>query len=76
MYTAIDLSMFLSLSRMGANIRVEGRSAIIEGGQLNAAKVRAADLRAGAALVVAALTVTRALRKLQVSSTSTADMIT
>lgn len=45
------------LSRMGANIRVEGRSAIIEGGALNAAKVKAADLRAGAALVVAALTV-------------------
>lgn len=45
------------LARMGANIRVEGRSAIIEGGPLNAAKVRAADLRAGAALVVAALTV-------------------
>ncbi len=45
------------LARMGANIRVEGRSAIIEGGALNAAKVRAADLRAGAALVVAALTV-------------------
>lgn len=45
------------LMRMGANIRVEGRSAIIEGGKLNAAKVRAADLRAGAALVVAALTV-------------------
>ncbi|CAM4393734.1 UDP-N-acetylglucosamine 1-carboxyvinyltransferase [Paenibacillus alkaliterrae] len=45
------------LTRMGANIRVEGRSAIIEGGKLNAAKVRAADLRAGAALVVAALTV-------------------
>ncbi|MFD0713151.1 UDP-N-acetylglucosamine 1-carboxyvinyltransferase [Paenibacillus sp. GCM10027626] len=45
------------LMRMGANIRVEGRSAIIEGGLLNAAKVRAADLRAGASLVVAALTV-------------------
>ncbi|MFC4098857.1 UDP-N-acetylglucosamine 1-carboxyvinyltransferase [Paenibacillus xanthanilyticus] len=45
------------LSRMGANIRVEGRSAIIEGGPLNAAKVRAADLRAGASLVVAALAV-------------------
>jgi UDP-N-acetylglucosamine 1-carboxyvinyltransferase len=45
------------LARMGANIRVEGRSAIIEGGKLNAAKVKAADLRAGAALVVAALTV-------------------
>jgi UDP-N-acetylglucosamine 1-carboxyvinyltransferase len=45
------------LARMGAQIRVEGRSAIVEGGALNAAKVRAADLRAGAALVVAALTV-------------------
>lgn len=45
------------LMRMGAQIRVEGRSAIIEGGKLNAAKVRAADLRAGAALVIAALTV-------------------
>ncbi|MBW7455590.1 UDP-N-acetylglucosamine 1-carboxyvinyltransferase [Paenibacillus sepulcri] len=45
------------LTRMGANIRVEGRSAIVEGGPLTAAKVRAADLRAGAALVVAALTV-------------------
>lgn len=45
------------LARMGAQIRVEGRSAIIEGGRLNAAKVRAADLRAGAALAVAALTV-------------------
>ncbi|MFD1957078.1 UDP-N-acetylglucosamine 1-carboxyvinyltransferase [Paenibacillus thailandensis] len=45
------------LIRMGANIRVEGRSAVIEGGSLNAAAVRAADLRAGAALVVAGLTV-------------------
>lgn len=45
------------LARMGANIRVEGRSAIIEGGKLNAAKVKAADLRAGASLVIAALTV-------------------
>jgi len=45
------------LLRMGAKIRVEGRSAIIEGGPLNAAKVKATDLRAGAALVIAALTV-------------------
>ncbi|MFD2117533.1 UDP-N-acetylglucosamine 1-carboxyvinyltransferase [Paenibacillus yanchengensis] len=43
------------LLRMGANIRIEGRSAIIEGKKLNAAKVRATDLRAGAALVIAAL---------------------
>ncbi|QDH21353.1 UDP-N-acetylglucosamine 1-carboxyvinyltransferase [Saccharibacillus brassicae] len=45
------------LVRMGAKIRVEGRSAVIEGGPLNAAKVQAADLRAGAALVIAGLTV-------------------
>ncbi|QAY67353.1 UDP-N-acetylglucosamine 1-carboxyvinyltransferase [Paenibacillus protaetiae] len=45
------------LVRMGANIRVEGRSAIVEGSRLNAAAVRASDLRAGAALVVAGLTV-------------------
>ncbi len=45
------------LARMGAKIKVEGRSAIIEGGPLNAAKVKATDLRAGAALVIAGLTV-------------------
>lgn len=45
------------LVRMGAKIRVEGRSAIIEGSKLNAAKVKASDLRAGAALVIAGLTV-------------------
>ncbi|MNI21353.1 UDP-N-acetylglucosamine 1-carboxyvinyltransferase 2 [compost metagenome] len=45
------------LVRMGAKIRVEGRSAIIDGGPLNAAKVKASDLRAGAALVIAGLTV-------------------
>ncbi|MDO7908669.1 UDP-N-acetylglucosamine 1-carboxyvinyltransferase [Paenibacillus sp. JX-17] len=45
------------LVRMGAKIRVEGRSAIIEHSLLNAAKVKATDLRAGAALVIAGLTV-------------------
>lgn len=45
------------LVRMGAKIRVEGRSAIIEGSKLYGAKVRASDLRAGAALVIAGLTV-------------------
>lgn len=40
------------LVRMGAKIRVEGRSAIIERSRLNAAKVKATDLRAGAALVI------------------------
>jgi len=44
------------LNRMGANIRVEGRTAIIEGVEcLTGAPVRAYDLRAGAALIVAGL---------------------
>ncbi|MBO8172037.1 MAG: UDP-N-acetylglucosamine 1-carboxyvinyltransferase [Bacillaceae bacterium] len=44
------------LKRMGANIKVEGRSALIEGvSQLQAARVKATDLRAGAALVIAGL---------------------
>lgn len=45
------------LKRMGADIKIEGRSAIIQGIQrLNAAPVTATDLRAGAALILAALT--------------------
>jgi UDP-N-acetylglucosamine 1-carboxyvinyltransferase len=44
------------LNRMGANIKIEGRSAVIAGGQqLVGAKVIATDLRAGAALVLAGL---------------------
>jgi UDP-N-acetylglucosamine 1-carboxyvinyltransferase len=44
------------LRRMNANIKVEGRSAIVNGPiQLQGAKVKASDLRAGAALVVAGL---------------------
>ncbi len=44
------------LKRMGASIKVDGKMAIIEGGYaLSAAKVRAVDLRAGAAMVVAGL---------------------
>ncbi|RLQ93492.1 UDP-N-acetylglucosamine 1-carboxyvinyltransferase [Falsibacillus albus] len=44
------------LRRMNANIKVEGRSAIIHGPiQLQGAKVKASDLRAGAALVIAGL---------------------
>lgn len=44
------------LKRMGANIRVEGRMAIIEGGsKLTGAPIKALDLRAGAACVIAAL---------------------
>ncbi|WP_091542986.1 UDP-N-acetylglucosamine 1-carboxyvinyltransferase [Alkaliphilus peptidifermentans] len=44
------------LKRMGANIKVEGRAAVIYGvDRLSGAKVCAGDLRAGAALVVAGL---------------------
>ena len=44
------------LRRMGAQIRVDGRTAIIEGMEtLQGAQVRATDLRAGAALVIAGL---------------------
>lgn len=52
------------LQRMGAKIRVEGRTAIVEGSPLNAARVRATDLRAGASLVVAALTVSSGLTEI------------
>lgn len=44
------------LKRMGANIKIEGRSAIIEGkDNLLGAPVKATDLRAGAALILAGL---------------------
>ncbi len=44
------------LKRMGADIKIESRSAIIEGvGQLSGTKVKAPDLRAGASLVLSAL---------------------
>ena len=44
------------LTRMGARIRVEGRTAIIRGvAQLTGAIVEASDLRAGGCLVLAAL---------------------
>lgn len=44
------------LKRMGADIKIEGRSAIVQGVKhLNAAPVTATDLRAGAALILAAL---------------------
>ena len=44
------------LSRMGANIKVQGNTAIIDGvGCLTGARVSASDLRAGAALVIAGL---------------------
>ena len=44
------------LNRMGADIRTEGHHAVLRGvGCLSAAPVRALDIRAGAAMVVAAL---------------------
>ncbi|WP_062308168.1 UDP-N-acetylglucosamine 1-carboxyvinyltransferase [Alicyclobacillus sendaiensis] len=44
------------LQRMGANIHIEGRTAVIEGvPRLTGARVTATDLRAGAALVIAGL---------------------
>ncbi|EJY56613.1 UDP-N-acetylglucosamine1-carboxyvinyltransferase [Alicyclobacillus hesperidum URH17-3-68] len=44
------------LQRMGANIHIEGRTAVIDGvARLSGARVTATDLRAGAALVIAGL---------------------
>ncbi|SFC32802.1 UDP-N-acetylglucosamine 1-carboxyvinyltransferase [Clostridium uliginosum] len=44
------------LARMGANIKIDGRTAIIEGvPQLTACEVKATDLRAGAAMILAGL---------------------
>lgn len=50
------LTHVAELQRMGANITVSGYTQVIQGGTLHAAPVRAADLRAGAALFIAALT--------------------
>ncbi|PKM78853.1 MAG: UDP-N-acetylglucosamine 1-carboxyvinyltransferase [Firmicutes bacterium HGW-Firmicutes-15] len=45
------------LSRMGADIKIEGKTAIIRGvKKLTGANIKATDLRAGAALVIAGLT--------------------
>ncbi|OPJ63432.1 UDP-N-acetylglucosamine 1-carboxyvinyltransferase [Clostridium oryzae] len=44
------------LKRMGANIKIDGRIAIVEGiEKLSGAEVKASDLRAGAALILAGL---------------------
>lgn len=44
------------LRRMGAQIKVDGRTAIIEGGsELSAAPVKAMDLRGGVAMIIAGL---------------------
>lgn len=43
------------LKRMGARIDTDGNTAFVEGGRLRGASVEASDLRAGAALVIAAM---------------------
>ncbi len=44
------------LNRMGANIKIEGHSAVVQGvNMLEGAQVKATDLRAGAALILAGL---------------------
>ena len=44
------------LARMGAKIKVDGKVAVIEGGEtLKSAPVKAVDLRAGAAMIIAGL---------------------
>lgn len=44
------------LKRMGANIKIEGRSAVVQGVDgLEGAQVKATDLRAGAALILAGM---------------------
>ena len=44
------------LNRMGANIKIDGRTSVVEGGRvLSGTKVNAFDLRGGAALVLAGM---------------------
>ena len=43
------------LKRMGADIKIDGHSALVKPGRLAGAEVRATDLRAGAALILAGL---------------------
>ncbi|MCI1945316.1 UDP-N-acetylglucosamine 1-carboxyvinyltransferase [Clostridium luticellarii] len=46
----------VEMKRMGANIKIDGRSAVIEGvDKLTGAEVKATDLRAGAALILCGL---------------------
>ncbi|RJF73502.1 UDP-N-acetylglucosamine 1-carboxyvinyltransferase [Deinococcus cavernae] len=50
------LTHVAELHRMGANITVSGYTQVIQGTRLHSAPVKAADLRAGAALFIAGLT--------------------
>jgi UDP-N-acetylglucosamine 1-carboxyvinyltransferase len=43
------------LKRMGAEIKIDGHSALVKPGRLTGAEVKATDLRAGAALILAGL---------------------
>ena len=62
------------LKRMGANIKVDGRVAVIEGvGHLTGAPVKSTDLRAGAGMVIAAL-IARGRRKSTLCTILTAAM--
>lgn len=57
------------LARMGANIHVDGKIAVVEGvDELTAAPVRAFDLRAGAAMVIAGLAAKGVTRVEQVTN--------
>jgi len=50
------LRIACELQRMGADIKVEGQAAVVEGvGRLSGSRVQATDLRCGAALVLAGL---------------------
>ncbi|WP_425146870.1 UDP-N-acetylglucosamine 1-carboxyvinyltransferase [Deinococcus sp.] len=49
------LTHVVELTRMGAQVVVSGHTQVIQGAALHGAPVKAADIRAGAALVVAAL---------------------
>jgi UDP-N-acetylglucosamine 1-carboxyvinyltransferase len=62
------------LVRMGAKVKVEGRTAIIEGSStLSPARVKATDLRAGASLVLAGLIVPSASGITEVSGVEYID---
>ena len=55
------------LNRMGASIQVESKTAVIDGvTQLHGCEVRACDLRAGAAMVIAAIMAFFALRRMAI----------
>lgn len=50
------LNMWMNFKRMGTNIKVEGNTAMVIGVENSEAVLKAPDLRAGAALVLAGLT--------------------